>query len=157
MIVSFKLFLYGILNNLIGHTGWALREAIKYSQYVHCLVPLLINCFTSHKISLRKIINLGKVYWRRSEIKEMKINKYISVSESIATFVTLQHLQDKDRDGLISYDEFCDKKTKTEIAFEVILLFTRHCDKLTNKIPEENIYTNIFQIIKYKWMYETVY
>ena len=27
--------------------------------------------------------------------------------------------QDKDRDGKISYDEFCDRKTKTEIAFEV--------------------------------------
>ena len=61
----------------------------------------------------------------------MKINKYISVSESIATFVTLQHLQDKDRDGLISYDEFCDKKTKTEIAFEVISLFNQQCNKLT--------------------------
>ena len=61
----------------------------------------------------------------------MKINKYISVSEPIATFVTLQHLQDKDRDGLISYDEFCDKKTKTEIAFEVISLFNQQCNKLT--------------------------
>ena len=29
-------------------------------------------------------------------------------------------MQDKDRDGLISYEEFCDKKTKTEIAFEVM-------------------------------------
>merc|ERR1719351_712445 len=28
--------------------------------------------------------------------------------------------KDKDRDGLISYDEFCDKKTKTEIAFEAL-------------------------------------
>ena len=35
------------------------------------------------------------------------------------TFEESKYLQDKDRDGLISYEEFCDKKTKTEIAFEV--------------------------------------
>ena len=38
---------------------------------------------------------------------------FIRISENIYC------LQDKDRDGLISYEEFCDKKTKTEIAFEV--------------------------------------
>ena len=37
--------------------------------------------------------------------------------------VCSKYLQDKDRDGLISYEEFCDKKTKTEIAFEVCFFF----------------------------------
>ena len=32
---------------------------------------------------------------------------------------TYNTTKDKDRDGRISYDEFCDRKTKTEIAFEV--------------------------------------
>jgi hypothetical protein len=30
------------------------------------------------------------------------------------------NVQDKDKDGRISYDEFCDRKTLTEKAFEVI-------------------------------------
>ena len=30
-------------------------------------------------------------------------------------------LQDRDKDGKISYDEFCDRKTLTEKAFEVRL------------------------------------
>ena len=34
-------------------------------------------------------------------------------------FMTSLHPQDKDRDGLISYQEFCGRKTVTEKAFEV--------------------------------------
>ena len=37
----------------------------------------------------------------------------------VIIFVTSLHLQDKDRDGLISYQEFCGRKTVTEKAFEV--------------------------------------
>lgn len=34
-------------------------------------------------------------------------------------FINLRSVQDKDRDGRISYEEFMGKKTLTEIAFEV--------------------------------------
>lgn len=44
---------------------------------------------------------------------------------SILELERINYLQDKDRDGLISYEEFCDKKTKTEIAFEVKNFFSR--------------------------------
>ena len=37
---------------------------------------------------------------------------------------TVPLLQDRDKDGKISYDEFCDRKTLTEKAFEVRLYCT---------------------------------
>jgi Ca2+-binding EF-hand superfamily protein len=37
----------------------------------------------------------------------------------VIIFVTSLHPQDKDRDGLISYQEFCGRKTVTEKAFQV--------------------------------------
>merc|ERR1712156_116861 len=56
----------------------------------------------------------------------LSMEEYVRVFREHGVNITKEEValyfatKDKDRDGRISYDEFCDRKTKTEIAFEAL-------------------------------------
>lgn len=88
----------------------------------------------AHCLMVRKGIDKRKEEDLIKAFKDADKNNdgYLSMEEYVRVFhehgvnITAEEValyfatKDKDRDGLISYDEFCDKKTKTEIAFEAL-------------------------------------
>ena len=110
---------------------------LSFCQARHCCVAAFTEADKNHDgfLSMEEYVRVFKEHGVNITAEEVALyfaskvghQSYLQTGYSIKNLNLIlsadlsyhHYSQDKDRDGKISYDEFCDRKTKTEIAFEV--------------------------------------